>query len=169
MKNRTYKKHNRAITEIRPGVWQCRLMTDNGMPDLNPILLSYKESAFLWLNGDTKNTTHRLYADIMSRLRRAKSKSQRQKIALAWNVAHDPKFLAAGGRPAAQAWYRTLDEETAKGILAVGQPDDTPAARKRIDAAFRKHLNLPNPRPAQRAEQTEPGTEHADGDQRDLQ
>lgn len=56
MKNRTYRAHNRAIKEVRPGVWQGRISGIKGYTDIPPFEIRDRDAAFRWL----RDGPHRL-------------------------------------------------------------------------------------------------------------
>ena len=53
MKNREYKNHNRAIKEVKPGVWRCRLIPKSGCREVTPINIDYPDVAWRWLRFET--------------------------------------------------------------------------------------------------------------------
>ena len=53
MKNSEYKNHNRAIKEVKPGVWQCRLFSKKGERVVPSIIVDRPDMAWRWLRFET--------------------------------------------------------------------------------------------------------------------
>jgi hypothetical protein len=58
VKNRTYKNRNRAIKQLGPDHWECRLIPGKGETQIAPFATPTKDGAFNWLRGGaTENIT----------------------------------------------------------------------------------------------------------------